>query len=232
MNTPNGEKEVFILTDRMTCYVPKGELAQNSVKAISRRITAGTAGPMAMPGRTDSTSLPDYQKGGYKALPEKTASDGEPKEENKNIPVKPVPKWSASSVPELRGIPELSDVMDIQRSSGLNMFQKIGSAQRSASPGGQIDYVFRKYGYDTNIRKDQLNLEEEGGDIIDREVLGLDDLTDDELFLLVMKGKINGIGLNQGAQNMLAMGLSPIPEGEIEGKAVALLKERKGIKSE
>ncbi len=226
VNTPNGLKEVFILTDRMTCYVPKGELAQNSVRAISRRISAGTSGPMALSGRTDPESLPDYQKAGYgpKALPEAVS------EKKPELPVKREEMLPA--VPEKDGIPELSGVMDIQESKGLHMFQKTGSAQSSVDPGRQIDYVFRKYGYDTNIRKDQLNLNEERGDIIDREVLELEDLTDDELFLLVMKRKINGIGLNQGAQNMLAMGLSPVPEEEIESKAVALLKERKGIKPE
>jgi len=229
VNTPNGEKEVFILTDRMTCYVPKGDLARNSIKAISRRISAGTAGPMALPGPTSPDSLPDYQKGGYKALPEKTVKD-EKDEKNANLPVK-APS-NLPSVPEAHGVPELSEVMGIEKSEGLPMAQKVGSAQSTTDPGRRIDYLLRRYGYDTNVRKDQLNLDEETGDIIDREILGLDDLTDDELFLLAMKRKINGIGLNQGAQNMLAMGLSPIPEEEIEGKAVALLKERKGLKPE
>ena len=227
VNTPNGPKEVFILTDRMTCRVPRGELERRAVARLGRQISAGKAGPMALPGNTDPSTLPDYQKAGYgaKALP-----SGSGQNEPSNLPVKR--EQMCPMLPEKHGIPELSEIMDIEKSDGLPMYQKVASVQSSSDPLRAIDYVFRKFGYDTNVRKDQLNLDEESGDVIDRQILGLEDLTDDELFLLVMRRKISGIGLNQGARNMLALGLSPIPESEIEGKAVALLKERKNVKSE
>ena len=227
VNTPDGEKEVFILTERMTCRVPQGDLERSSVKAISRRIGAGTAGPMAIPGRTDPKTLPSYQQGGYKALPEKTEDK---KPENTALPVKA--NSALAPVPESAGVPELSEVMNIQKSEGLRMSQKVGSVMSSVDPGRKIDFIFRRYGYDTNVRKDQLNLDD-GGDIIDRKVLGLEDLTDDELFLVVMRGKVSGIGLNQGAQNMLALGFSTDgKQVSVDKQAANILKERKGIKVE
>jgi len=226
VNTPNGPKEVFVLTDRMTCYVPKGELAEITVSVISKRISAGTAGPMALPGRTDPETLPEYQKGAYKAaLPEAKPNKDSG---NKALPVKK--ESTLPAVPEASGVPELSEIMDIEKSPGLNMFEKVGRAQSSIQSGRHVDYIFRKYGYDTNVRKDQLNLDPEKGDVVDREILGLDDLTDDELFLIAMKAKIDGMGFNQGARNMLRFGLSPLPKHEVEEKAVALLKERKNVK--
>lgn len=181
VNTPKGDKEVFILSDRMTCYVPKSDMAMASAHAISRKIGSGNAN---------------------KGLP--------PKPEPRQLPEKKetLPAIKEARAPELDGIvPKLEDVMGLDRESMQSapppMAEMVKTIPSSVDGGREITFVFRRYGYPTNVRKERLNLET---DIVDRKFSGIADLTDDQLFLLAMGSKMSGLKMNQGMQNMLTTG--------------------------
>lgn len=219
VNTPTGEQEVFVLTDRMTCRIARSELEAKTIGAISRRISSGAAGPIALPG-TIKEALPVYQRFGVgNQLPAKT------EEPTKNLPV-------VTETPEGKGlVPKLEDEMNLPAkdtlvSKGLPILQKGGTVHLQSS-GRDVTYMLRRYGYDTNVRKDAISLDT---DIVDKGTIGFEDLTDDELFLLAMQAKIQDATsrLNQGMRNILAL-TSGGHEELVADAAANALKERRKI---
>ena len=212
VNTPLGPKEVFVLTDRMTCRVSKSEVERNTIKAISTKIGAGTSGPIKMPGQTDKARLPEYQHfGDCKQLPSNTKC------------VSSLP--AVQKTPEGQGIvPKLEK--DIQMSKGLDILQMAGDFH-SQMTGRDSSFLLRKYGYDTNIRKESINLET---DVVDTGVFDFGVLTDDELFMLAMQAKIQVATsrLNQGMRNILMLKVGVLEEKIVE-EAVRTLKNRRNI---
>ena len=108
--------------------------------------------------------------------------------------------------------------------AGLPIAQKAGSVIGSSS-GQRIDYLLRKYGYDTNVRKDKLNLET---DVVDMAIFSAEDLTDDELFLLAMQAKLQDAAgrLNQGMKNIIMLNAGGSDE-DLTQQAVDTLKKRR-----
>ena len=87
-----------------------------------------------------------------------------------------------------------------------------------------MNCILRRYGYDTNVRKDKLNLGG-GGDIVDRHTEGFEDLTDGELFFMAMQQKMQGGGFDKGVRNMPALGGAG-SEGGAGGRTIAIPKHR------
>lgn len=216
-NSPQGWKDVFILTDRITCRVAKSELELASIQRLGNLISAGNAGPTKMLGPTDPATLPDYQRfGDCKQLPAK--SESKPEEPKQTLP-------AVVSTPEGRGlVPKLEEEMNLVKPQGLRMAQHVGMAI-SSTDGHRINFILRKYGYDTSVRKERLNLET---DIVDRRFSGFQDLTDDELFLLAMRAKVSNITsrLTLGMRNMLMLDAGESEDGVAEC-AVSTLKARR-----
>jgi len=158
-NSIKGEKEVFILTDQITCRVANNYLELATIQSLGRRIAAGTAGPTMLPGPTDPMMLPDYQRfGDRKMLPVKT--------EEKSLEIVGSMLPAKVSTPEGRGlVPALEQTMGMVRSQGLPMMQKVGQV-RSSIDGHEINFLLRRYGYDTSVRRDSLNMKT---DIVDPE---------------------------------------------------------------
>lgn len=218
-NTPDGEKEVFVLTDQITCRVPKNDLELATIQRLDNLIPAGKSGPLMLPGPTDPSTLPDYQRfGNCKQLPAKTESKAE--EPKQTLP-------AVVGTPEGKGlVPKLEDEMGLAMPRGLKMAQMAGTVISSVD-GHKIRFLLRKYGYDTSVRKERLNLET---DIVDAKFEGLKDLTDDELFLLAMRAKVaNTTGrLSLGMRNMLMLDAGDGEDGVAE-RAVSTLKERRNM---
>lgn len=219
VNTPEGEREVFVLTDRMTCRVARSEKEARTIGAIIRKISAGTAGPVAIPG-TINKKLPDYQRFGVgNQLPSKTDTS------SKKLPI-------VKETPEGKGIvPKLENEMNLHSKDaivpgGLPILQKGGTAHLQSS-GKDVTFILRRYGYDTNVRKERISLD---SDVIDRGTIGFEDLTDDELFLLAMQAKLQDAAsrLNQGMRNILTLTTGGHEE-LIADLAAKALKERRKI---
>ena len=221
VNTPNGEREVFILTDRMTCRVARSAFERGTISAISRRINEGTAGPMKKLGRQDPAKLPDYQRfGDCKKLPAPSEDCDQKLADNpSNLPVKSTPEGAGL-------VPRLENTMNIQQSKGLDILQQAGTFHSQFS-GNEESALLRKYGYDTNVRKDAIDLDK---DIIERGEIGFEDLTDDELFLLAMQAKMETTvsEVNQGIRNILMLQAGGGVE-EVAKEAAKTLKERRKI---
>jgi hypothetical protein len=191
-NTASGEREVFILTDRMTCRVARNTEEFKSIKAICRRITSSGVGAFATGGTEIPVALPDYQRfGNCDKLPLRA----EPESFEGDLAVR--------GATEVRGVvPKLEDEISIQPTKGLSIFEKSGSVV-SSRDGHMMTFLFRRYGYDTSVPKSSLDLDT---DIVDGSLSGFADLTDDELFLLAMKAKLqNTSRLNLGMRNILAL---------------------------
>jgi len=220
-NTASGEREVFILTDRMTCRVAKSELESKTIGAVSRRISSGDAGPFKLPGPTDPSTLPDYQRfGDCKHLPPAKPPEPSPEGKEKNLP-------AVTSTPEGQGlVPKLEEEMGVQPSSGLRMAQRSGVAI-SSQDGHRIEFLLRKYGYDTSVPKASLNIET---DVVDARFKGFEDLTDDELFLLAVRAKLKDTTdrLTLGMRNILMLEAGEVEDGVAE-RAVSTLKQRRNI---
>ena len=78
--------------------------------------------------------------------------------------------------------------MGMVRSQGLPMMQKVGQV-RSSIDGHEINFLLRRYGYDTSVRRDSLNMKT---DIVDPENEEFRGMTDGEVFLMSMRAKMNG----------------------------------------
>jgi len=189
VNTPKGEKEVFILEDRTTCRVPKSELEMESVRRIGAAI-----GPGGTRHFLPSPATPEL-------LPDKFP---EPKSSGGSLPCGPPERSS-----ELDGVvPDLGKIMGWERSKmgcGTPMSEMVRTIKSSEDPTRDITFLVRCYGYRTNVRKERINIAvmQDGGDIVDKHSLGLGKLSDDELFLCVMSRRAEGVPLNQGMKNIL-----------------------------
>jgi hypothetical protein len=167
-----------------------------------------------MPGQTDKAHLPEYQRfGDCKQLPSNIPSSS-------NLSV-------VKKTPEGQGIvPILENNMNVQPSKGLDILQMAGDFH-SQMTGRDSSFLLRQYGYDTNIRKESINLET---DVVDTGVFDFGDLTDDELFLLAMQAKIQVATsrLNQGMRNILMLNSGGFEE-KIAEEAVKTLKNKRNI---
>jgi hypothetical protein len=174
-NSVSGEKEVFILTDQITCRVARNHLELMSIQSLGRRIEAGTAGPTLL-GPTDPKMLPDYQRfGDQKMIPAKTEE-------------KSLVKTGSLLPAKVSEVPDLEVEMGMTRPRGLPMMQKVGQVTSSID-GHVMDFILRRYGYDTSVRRESLNMMT---DIIDPNDRAFDGLTDGEVFLMAMRDKLNG----------------------------------------
>ena len=181
-NSIKGEKEVFILTDQITCRVASSHLELASIQSLGRRIEAGTAGPTLLPGPTDPKMLPDYQRfGDQKMLSVKT--------EEKSLEIVGSMLPATVSTPEGIGlVPALEQTMGMSKPRGLPMMQKVGQVISSLD-GHEINFILRRYGYDTSVRRDSLNM---NSDIIDPNKEEYNGMTDGEVFLMSMRAKLDG----------------------------------------
>ena len=68
------------------------------------------------------------------------------------------------------------------------MMQKVGMVISSID-GHEINFLLRRYGYDTSIRRESLNM---NSDIIDPDNEELRGMTDGEVFLMSMREKLKG----------------------------------------
>ena len=200
VNSPEGEKEVFILADRTTCRVPKSALEMESVRAVSRAIgPGGQRHFLPSPSKEETAAL----------LPEKC-------EEAKAA--EPQPYRPPERPPELDGIvPDLGDLMGLKREDMGNrtpMKEMVRTIKSRTNPDKEITFLIRKYEYRTNVRKERINIlsMQEGGDIVDKDSMGLEGMTDDELFLCVMGRGADGLPINQGMKNLLEA--SSVMKGE------------------
>jgi len=204
VNTPEGIKDVFIISGRTTCRVPKNPLEMASFKAISRRIEAGTDGPRLNPHETPEeymAQLPAYQQDipehgmalpasqEQHLLPESTDEAPEPDlEEPSNLPA--IVETGMTTI-DGETVPALAT--DGPTGKGLRMLQKTVSIESSADSGRILNFILRRYGYDTNVRKDELDIE--GGDVVDRKMLNLpESCTDDELLAVSINRRMLAIG--------------------------------------
>jgi hypothetical protein len=176
-NSVKGEREVFILTDQIVCRVANNALELNTIQNLGLRIEAGTAGP-TMIGPTDPKMLPSYQKfGERRLLAEKTDN---PEEEEKSF--LPVP------VKEKQGlVPAVNRVMKLEKSKGLPIMQKVGMVVSSVD-GHEINFLLRRFGYDTSVVVGSLNLKT---DIVNPDDAIYDGMLDGEVFLMAMQAKLS-----------------------------------------
>ena len=174
--TMYGEKEVFILTDQITCRVAKNELEFQTIRRMGTMIAEGKAGPTLLPGPTDQSTLPDYQKFGDRKFIEAGKAE--------NLALVPV------NTPEQAGlVPVLEKEMGLAKSNGLPMMQKVGMVVSSVD-GREINFLLRRFGYDTSVRRDSLNMQT---DIVDPTNEAFQGLTDGEMFLKVMQTKMSNL---------------------------------------
>jgi len=173
--TLHGDKEVFILADQITCRVARNELELATIGRIQNRIESGRE-PMQMlpePPR-DYQQFGDSRKqlpeGGQKQLPEAEASQ------------------SLSAVVPEGGLVALEKVqLSFSKSSGLPMMQRVGRVTSSVDGHG-INFVLRRFGYATTVRRESLAPE----DIIDVSGPEFSGLTDGEVFIMAMQAKLKG----------------------------------------
>ena len=175
-----GEKEVFILTDQITCRVARNELELATIGRMGTLIVEGKAGPMLPAGPTDQSKLPDYQRFGDQKFIEA------------GIVVKSA---CASLVPvqaETGLVPKLEDQLGMVKSRGLPMMQKVGMVKSSVD-GHEINFILRRFGYDTSVRRESLNMKT---DIVDPSSEEFNGMMDGEMFLKVMQVKMSGTGIS------------------------------------
>ena len=192
-NTMNGMVGIFILTDQITCRVAGNELEMASIQGLGNLISEGKAGPSLLPGPTDPTTLPDYQKFGER----KQITTGA--EKASEFPLVP------TNTPEGQGlVPALEKDMGLEKSKGLRIMQKVGTVVSSVD-GHPIHFILRRFGYDTGVCKSSLNLKT---DIVDASIAEFQGMTDGELFIKAMQAKMAGVSICEilGQKKELALG--------------------------
>ena len=81
VNTPKGEREVFILENRTTCRVPKGDLEMQSVQAISRKIGPGGQRQfLASPSKEEQALLAEKTEGPKEQEPQPSTAGETPRD--------------------------------------------------------------------------------------------------------------------------------------------------------
>ena len=83
-------------------------------------------------------------------------------------------------------IQALGQTIGMAKSQGLPIMQKVGHVVSSVD-GHSIDFILRRYGYNTSVCKNSLNL---NTDIIDPGDEAYSGLLDGEVFLIAMKEKL------------------------------------------
>lgn len=169
-----GEREVFVLTDQLTCRVAANHLELATIKRLDNLLAEGKGGPTLLPGPTDPLSLPEYQQFGER---KKLAACIEVTETS----VVKVEKQDAL-------VPGENMDIGLRKTPGLRMFQKVGMVL-SSQDGHEINFIVRKFGYDTIVHKDSLNLR---GDVVDPDSEENRFLSEGELFMKVMSAKLKG----------------------------------------
>ena len=179
-NSMYGDKEVLILTDQLTCRVARNELELATIGRMGTLIEQGKAGPLLPPGPTNQSNLPSYQKFGDQKFIEAAA-------ERKEFALVPTTK------PEQQGrVPALEKKMGLAKSKGLPMMQKVGRVISSVG-GHEINFILRRFGYDTSVRRESLNMKT---DIVDPSSEEFNGMMDGEMFLKVMQVKMSGTGIS------------------------------------
>jgi hypothetical protein len=170
-----GEREVFVLTDQLTCRVAASQLELATIKRIDHLLAEGKGGPSLLPGPTDPLSLPAYQQFGdrkkLKAACIEVIETGMVKVEKQDALV-----------------PTENKDIGFRKTPGLRMFQKVGMVL-SSQDGHEINFIVRKFGYDTIVHKDSLNLQ---GDVVDPDSEDHRFMSEGELFMKVMSAKLKG----------------------------------------
>ena len=191
-NTMNGRVDILILTDQITCRVARNKLEMASIKNMGNLISEGKAGPSLIPGPTNPTTLPDYQKFGEK----KQISTGA--EKASEFPLVPTNTLEGQGL-----VPALEKDMGLAKSKGLRIMQKVGTVVSSVD-GHPIHFILRRFGYDTGVCKSSLNLQT---DIIDSSIAEFQGMTDGEVFLKVMQAKMAGVSIGDilGQKKELAL---------------------------
>ena len=93
------------------------------------------------------------------------------------------------NTPEGTGmVPALEKTMGMIKSQGLPMMQKVGKVLSSID-GHEINFILRRFGYDTTVVKSSLNIKT---DIIDSSEEVFRGMTDGEVFLMAMQEKFKG----------------------------------------
>ena len=175
VRTVKGEREVFVLTNQIVCRVARSELELETIGRIRNRIEAKRE-PLFLP--SDPPAILDYKRfGDRRLLPEKQEAS-----------LVPTVKTGESLVcsPDRSVVPKLD--IGMVKSQGLPMMQKVGVVHSSVD-GHPINFVLRRFGYNTIVHRNSLN---EGSDIIDPDRDEFKDMTDGEVFLLSMREKLKG----------------------------------------
>lgn len=198
VRSTKGEQEVFILTDQITCRVANNELELATIRRLGTLIAEGKAGPSLLPGPTDPSTLPSYQRFGERRQIA-AGADGEAKRLTEGEPFDMVkllkPEPNQGMVPAAyNGTEAVSSLRDERhKSRGLRIQQKVGCVVSSVD-GHEINFILRRYGYDTNVRRASLNLET---DIIDPDNPRFQGMLDGEVFLLAMQSRLAGVSLGE-----------------------------------
>ena len=172
-----GEKEVFILTDRIICRVARNELELMTIQRMGTIIAEGKAGTMLPPGPTDQSKLPDYQRFGDRRQIELET-------DNKALVI--------VKTEETGLVPKLEDQLGMVKSRGLPIMQKVGMVKSSVD-GHEINFILRRFGYDTSVRRESLDMKT---DIVDPSNEEFNGMMDGEMFLKVMQVKMSGTGIS------------------------------------
>jgi hypothetical protein len=178
--TIKGDREVFILTDQITCRVARNSMELASIESIRNRLESGRE-PAMLPDQFVAASRPrDYQQFGQKQLPDQQFGQKQlPEAIGQSLPV-------VVSTHEGSGlVPALEKTMPIAKSAGLPMMQRVGRITSSVD-GHIINFVLRRYGYATTVRRESLGQD----DVIDVSGPEFAWLTDGEVFIAAMQAKL------------------------------------------